>query len=74
MNLSIRCLSEDLVKPHQAQFRQYNRFVNLLKRSINHAVCLEDFHGVESLCIRADSVLYMFWKGKMIRSVKSEDL
>ena len=28
------------------ELRQYNRSVNLLKHSINHAVCSEDFHGV----------------------------
>jgi len=64
MKLSIRYLSEALVKPHQAHDAYWSldtitdlHFVNLLKHSINRAVCSEDFHGIESLCTRADIVL-----------------
>jgi len=59
MKLSVRWMSEALVLC-VLELRQYNRCVNLLKHSINHALCLEYFYGVQSLCTRADNVLYMF--------------
>jgi len=71
-DVSRRCLSAALVKPHHASIQQLGEddgLVDVTQRVVAHAVRAQQFQSVHRLCAVADDVADVLASGQMVPHV-----